>query len=397
MLLKSVRIKDFRNISAATLKFGEGLNLITGRNGEGKSNLLEAIGLLATGRSFRRAASGVMRRHGQGQFRVEAETQAGELTHQIDFCGEAQGQTVRLNGKTMAATSALGRALAAVIFTPETTARLIRGGPRERRNHLDWIIFSRRRGHAALVRDYQRALKARNRLLKGGHINPTEMSAWEAQLATLGAEITLWREHHLADLADHLLPLLPRLDLAEHRFELILSNHLLRSQQKEAKEVKEADEEESQVAELHSGSEAWQSLRQALQQQALLLLHNSRDNDRRMGTTTIGPHRDDLRFRMDGHALARYASQGQQKRFALGFKLAEAALVAEGLGEPPLVILDDPASELDRDGIGHLMALLNEQKGQVFLSTCNAEEIPWPNSTRTTFVVTAGDFKTGLK
>jgi DNA replication and repair protein RecF len=367
LFLEKLRLHNFRNITEASLRFSSGFNLIIGENGQGKSNLLEAIALLATGRSFRKANPQAMERHGQSQYRLSGTTQANGLQHKLEFTGEKQRQTARLNGKAMALASTMGQALAAVVSTPDSPD-LIHGGPRERRDYLDWVVFSDYRQHAATARDYNGALKARNRLLKTGCKDSRQLAAWEDRLAVFGALIT-WRRREIAGKIVALLPsYLEALALDPDRFRLRLSCQLDRFDT--AKESEELAEHYRQM------------------------LEKSRDSDQRTGATSIGPHRDDMPLQMDGRLLARFGSRGQRKRFILALKLTEAQLLQETVGEAPLFLLDDPAAELDRDGIERLINLLTKQKQQIFLTTCSAGEIPRLEEPSTTFAVEDGTFQT---
>ncbi|MEO5377197.1 MAG: DNA replication and repair protein RecF [Magnetococcus sp. DMHC-6] len=351
MHLESLRIRHFRNITSASLEFQPGVHLITGGNGQGKSNLLEAIGLLASGRSFRRAPPMIMRQFGQPLFALHACTQFQGLSHQLDFIGQDKRQLARLDGKALAASSALGQILAAVIFTPQTM-RLTSDGPAGRRAFLDWIVFTRNQDHVVLSRDYLLALKTRHQLLRRGQIDLRELNAWEDQLARLGVKISQRRHAVLEPLQRCLAPFLELLSLEEAKIQVILSSAHKQTEQ------------------------TWLNQEESIKLQ-MELLHKNREVDRRSGTTSCGPHREDLLFILKDHPLARIGSQGQQKRFILALKMAEAALLEEKLGEPPLLLLDDPIAELDMPGIETLTKLLELSKNQVFLATCDAQRVPW--------------------
>ncbi|MBF0178138.1 MAG: DNA replication/repair protein RecF [Magnetococcales bacterium] len=367
MHLAALRIQDFRNIARAELEFSMGLNLLIGDNGQGKSNFLEAVGLLATGRSFRHAPSPSLRRHGQPCFCLEGRTWAGDLRHHIEFKGYHDRQTARLNGKPMTAASAMGRALAAVIVTPETL-RLVQGGPTERRAYLDWLVFSRQREHAPLMRDYRLALRARNVLLQRAVHNSAELDAWEDRLAVLGARVTLNRRTVLDHLATRLTPFLQALAVADTHFTAHLSCQLDRC------------------------AASWATQEEAADLYRQLLI-KSREKDRVPGLTTVGPHRDDLLLRLDGRSLAKFGSQGQQKRFVLALKLAEAELLRETLAESPIFLLDDPAAELDRVGFALFVGVLAEQACQLLLTSCHTGDIAWPRGDMATFGVRGGCFE----
>ena len=304
-----------------------------------------------------------MRRHGQPAYRLSGGTQASGLRHKLEFTGESHRQTARLNGKAMALASAMGQALAAVVSTPDSPD-LIKGGPGERRDYLDWVVFSVERQHASTARDYHGALRARNRLLKTGCRDDNQFAAWEDQLATLGALIT-WRRRRMVNKIVAIMPgYLEALALDPKRFRLHLACQLDR--------FKEAEE----------SSDLATHYRQ--------MLEKSRYSDQRTGATSIGPHRDDMPFKMDSRLLARFGSRGQRKRFILALKLTEAELLRTTLGEEPLFLLDDPAAELDRDGIEKLMALLRVQGQQIFLTACNSSELPRLEKPCATFAVAEG-------
>ncbi len=374
MILSWLRMADFRNFKRCTLRFNPGLNLIRGENGQGKTNLLEAIGLLATGRSFRRVPPATMRRHEQPEFYLSGQSQAGGLQHRLGFHGQPHRLTAHLNGKPMSSVSALGRVLAAVILTPDVPS-LIKGGPGERRDYLDWMAFSNDKAHAARVRNYQAALKARNRLLKTGRGNPREMDAWETRLANFGAEISQARRQAVQTLEERLPEPLAALDLDPEQFSWSLSCQLDRfkknTHKQEGQKKPETDVE-----------------------RYLALYMKNRDNDRHQGNTSIGPHRDDLLLHMSNRPLARYGSRGQQKRFLLALKLAEAQRLEETLGEPPLLLLDDPFTELDPEGIQRLLTFLATRERQLFLATCDDVKISWRGTNKTTvFTVVDGDIQ----
>lgn len=350
MVLERLRVQDFRNIALADLAWSGGLNLLVGDNGQGKTNLLEAIGLLASGRSFRRAPSAVLRRHGQAGFYLHGEVTSGGLLHRLVFSALGAQQSVRLNGKGIGSSSAMGQVLAAVVLTPDAPA-LIRGAPEERRDYLDWILFCHDRGYAGVVRDYQAALKARNHLLRSQCQDGRQFDAWEARLAVLGGEITFRRQHMLLRMRERLLPFLDAMALDPTGYGW----------------------------QMRPPAAVWPDVGAGVLEtvvagyQALLL--RSRSGDVRSGCTSVGPHRDDPAFLQDGRVLARFASRGQQKRFLLALKLAEADLLRERLGEAPLLLLDDPTTELDQEGVVRLMQLLAAGSNQLFLATCEAGDI----------------------
>jgi DNA replication and repair protein RecF len=352
MKLERLRVQDFRNMVQADLACSSGINLLLGDNGQGKTNVLEAIGVLAMGRSFRRAPALVMRRHGQGGFSLLAEVEKDGLRHQLTFTSQGAQQQVRLNGKGVASLSGLAQVLAAVVLTPDAPA-LIRGAPEERRNYLDWILFCHQRGYASVVRDYQTALRARNQLLRNQCQDGRQYEAWEESLAQLGARIYQERQQMMQRMALRMADYLQALALDPHGYGWQLAGEKGESQQER-------------------GPSHWEiAYRHGLRQ--------SRMADQRSGSTSVGPHRDDPHFVQGKRLLARFASRGQQKRFLLALKLAEAALLQERLGVAPLFLLDDPLTELDRDGMQRLLQLLAAGEQQLFIALCSEEGMEWPD------------------
>lgn len=364
MLLEWLRLVDFRNISQAALQFHPGINLFIGGNGQGKSNLLEAVGLLATGRSFRRSPPEVLRRYGCKGFHLQGEILSYELTHRLEFQGIGNRQTAQLNGKSVAMASTMDRILAAVLLTPDSPD-LIHGGPGERRDFIDWVVFSSHRRHALTVRDYQNALKARNRLLKNNTLHPGEMDAWEDQLAILGARILVSRQQSLTRIKESLPSFLDALGLDSQLFGLAYSSQL------------ESDDMEET----------------GLAHQYRTLLQHHRSNDHRLRTTSVGPHRDDIRFLFSQRPLGRFGSRGQKKRFILALKFSELQLLQTAVSEKPLLLLDDPASELDREGMARLLRLVTQEGQQIFITAVKDDDFSCTHIPHQAFHVQTGQFK----
>ncbi|MEO5347446.1 MAG: DNA replication and repair protein RecF [Magnetococcus sp. YQC-9] len=366
MLLDWLRLKDFRNISAAHLRFSPGLNRIIGANGQGKSNLLEAVVLLANGRSYRKASAAMMRRWEQPWFRVSGEVRSGGMRRAMDVIGEPGRQVFKLDDKPVESVSGMERVLVAVVITSETLL-LVRGAPAERRAFLDWVIFSADRRHGVESREYHLALRARQQLLRGTN-DPRELDAWEAQLARLGMRIGQRRQWAMMQISRVLPDYLERLGLDPRVCEarLVGESALL-------------------CAREESGS-VERGLREAFLR--------ARARDRETGQSGAGPQRDDLELRLADHLVSRYGSRGQQQRFAMALKLAEAGWLEEVSGESPLMILDDPAAELDDEGTRALMRLLAGLGRQMFVAAPQEEGIDWPGGKEegVGFRVEAGKF-----
>lgn len=372
MWLERLTIREFRNIRACDLTFTTGVNRIVGANGQGKSNLLEAIGLLASGRSFRKAGMAHMRRWGESRFRLEGVIRQQNLRRTLEITGEATGQQVRLDGKAVRSVIRMEQVLVAVICTPDTP-QLVRGSPAERRAFLDWVIFRADPRHAEESKAWQQATRARIALLKQGWRTPNELIAWEMQISHLGARIGLRRHRVLIHLQRLLPTALEALGLDPAQCGIAL---------------------EGDLEPFFQNGESSDAVACRLQEQLI----RCREKDRITGTTGCGPHRDELTLLWQKHPVARFGSRGQQHRFALGLKLAEADWLHERFGQAPLLILDDPVAELDQEGVMTWMTRIAEHKGQVFVTTReNEQQLPWPRHNGLTCLAQAGSFQISME
>ena len=337
MLIRRLQLQSFRRFSEVELHPQPGFNLITGDNGSGKTSLLEALHLLAHGRSFRgRVRDGLIRRDDPA-LSVFAEWQAGCNTSHRAGLRHAGGEwEARLDGAAVGHLGELCEVLAVVSFEPGSHA-LIDGPSEGRRRYLDWGLFhverAERGGDFLLQwRRHARALKQRNALLRQ-HRADAQLDAWEHELAQAGESLTAQREAHVARLQPHL---------------------------------------ESMVAALLPGAggaqlglnPGWR--RQELSLADALLL--ARDRDLAQGHTSVGPHRADLRLELRDLPGRDGLSRGQAKLAALALLLAQAACLAGQDGYWPVLQLDDLASELDRHHQQRVLQALHASGAQVLVT-----------------------------
>lgn len=318
-----------------------GLNLITGDNGAGKTSLLEALHLMAYGRSFRgRVRDGLVRTGAEAvEVFVEWREAAQPRVRRAGLRHTGQAWTGRLDGENVAQLGDLCAALAVVSFEPGSHA-LVTGGGEPRRRFMDWGLFhveqGRDGGFLALWRRYARALKQRNALLKAG-IGGGQLDAWDHELADAGEPLTGYRQQYLdalqTDVAVVVDELAPSLGSASLQFQPGWRRH----------ELSLAD--------------------------ALLL---ARDRDRAAGYTTVGPHRADWRIDYTSLPQRETLSRGQAKLTALSCLLAQAQDFARRRGEWPVIALDDLASELDRHHQRRILERLLASSAQVFITGTEA-------------------------
>lgn len=334
-------VRDLRRFDEVELEPGSGLNLLVGPNGAGKTSVLEALHLMAYGRSFRgRVRDGLIRDQAAAlEVFVEwDETAAGTVRRRrAGLRHGGQAWTGRLDGRDVGHLGELCAALAVVTFEPGSHA-LVSGGAENRRRFLDWGLFHVEQAFLPLWRRYARALKQRNALLKTGG-PASQLDAWDHELADAGESLTVFREGYVLDLGPRVLEVAQRLT--------------------EGPAVR--------GLEFHAG---WR--RQELSLIDALLL--ARERDRFNGFTSVGPHRADWGMQLGGLPGREALSRGQTKLAALALLLAQASDYAARRDHWPVIALDDLPSELDREHQARVLDFLSDQPGlQLFIT---ATEIP---------------------
>ena len=338
MHLAHLRLRDFRNYPRLDVDFLPGFHVLLGDNAQGKTNILEAIYLLATLRSFRGVSGAQMVRHGPKGYFVGAKVVA-QTEHDIKVYWSALERKLTLDGQPVKKLSDyLGR-LRAVVFCTEDL-QLIKGTSRLRRRFMDLLLSQTHPGYLPLLQRYTAALRSRNALLKQRTINEESLEGFTRQLVALG-ELLIKSRH---ELIPQIAPL-----------------------------VRDAYSRISNSAEQLDFE-----YQPTVKNDFTLELAHSRTRERSMHTTLIGPHRDELNLRLDGKSAARYASEGQKRSIAIALKMTQAEFLTKIHGTPPILLIDDIMGELDAKRRRGFLPLLNRTqhaRSQVFM-TCTEEN--WP-------------------
>ncbi len=333
MPLSSLKCSDFRCILSAHIDFHQGNNLIVGQNASGKTSILEAIGYLGRGRSFRGARTRDIVRHGQDQFVLFGRVERDHGVTSLGVGNGSGGLEVHIDGEKRASSALLAEALPLQIIDPDVH-ELIAGGPENRRRYVDWLAFHVEHGFLDVWRRYRRALKQRNAALREG-ADAQGLVAWDAELSELGVLVSDARERVLE---------ITRGSLRE------LGEALLGG---------------AVDLDYHKGWNSERSLSEALAANG--------DRDRQVGTTHSGPHRADLKLRLDERLARKLVSRGQQKLIACALIIAATEVVQTHLERPLLLLLDDPAAELDISSLKKLMGCVKGLGCQVVATTLDSE------------------------
>ncbi|HEY5612070.1 MAG TPA: DNA replication/repair protein RecF [Lysobacter sp.] len=339
MHVTRLEIRNLRRFAEVNLAPGPGLNLITGDNGAGKTSVLEALHLMAYGRSFRgRVRDGLIRTNEAAlEVFVEWQEASGPGVRRAGLRHAGHEWSGRLDGAPVAYLGDLCAALAVVTFEPGSHS-LIMGTGDVRRRYLDWGLFHVEPGFLGLWRRYARALRQRNALLKRRGAGP-QLDAWDREVAEAGESLGRGRQRYLEALQPHFAALMAEWAPA-------LGNCTL---------------------EYLPG---WR--REELPLTDALLM--ARDRDLLHGFTSVGPHRADWRIGFGNLPGKEALSRGQAKLTALSALMAQAEHYAGSRGEWPIVALDDMASELDRAHQGRVLDWLLRSQAQVFLTGTEAPE-----------------------
>ncbi len=340
MRLLSLQIRDFRNLVAVDLAPSPRATIFVGENAQGKTNLLEAIFVLATLKPLRPARLADLVRFGAERAHIAGDLLAPGGARRAGVEVQAGSRTAFLDGKPQEGLDAYFEGLAAVSFSPDDLL-LVKSGPEARRRFLDRAAFNRWPAVLAEARDFVRALRARNASLRGA---PAEVEASFREPLVRAAVRILRRR---LDLVDELAPRL-RAAFAE------ISGP-------GAPEAALAYRSSAGLPEERDEASLAAHLAEAIARRLL--------RDRERGYTCAGPHMDDLSLSLDGQPARAFASQGQQRALVLALKIAEIENLRAALGQPPLLLLDDVSSELDPAKNGHLLRYLAQLPGQALLTS----------------------------
>lgn len=346
MIVKSLDLENFRNHKDTKILFSDRFNIIYGDNGQGKTNILEAIYLCASGRSHRTSRDSELIRFGCNSYNIKAFVKKSGLDREIDISYfNDQKKQIKINEIPLNKIGALMGNLYAVLFSPEDLF-IVKQGPMERRRFVDITLSQIKPSYFYDLQLMAKILKQRNMLLKSLNTNPSladTMEIWNTKLAEVAASIIISRRKFSENLS--------KLAQNQHKY-LTVEKEIISFNYDCSFQIND------------------DSKREELIENYVKILEKTLMRDITLGYTSVGPHRDDYDILINDKSLKIYGSQGQQRSAVLSLKIAEIELIYKETEEYPVLLLDDVMSELDDNRQRYLMDSITNV--QTFI-TCTSD------------------------
>lgn len=344
MRIINLHLKDFRNYKDQTVQFQPGINILVGSNGQGKTNILEGINYLITGKSYRIKQEEELIFFGENSFYLKAVFNVFKRNINLESYFEPKKKVMKINQISCKKLSDYVGTVNAVFFSPDDL-NIIKKGPQDRRRFLDHLISQLRPSHISLLNTYLKIIRHKSILLKTErNINylQSQLQVWNEQLTEVGSKIITNRWYFTEKMNEYGHPIFKRIFSAESDMSIIY--------QTSGKTLDEALQ--------NFPSNLSQRMKQEIEKKYIL----------------IGPHRDDLLIKFNGKPAKLFASQGQQRALVLCLKLAEMEIILNEKGEYPLLLLDDVLSELDKNRRQYLMNYISSTQKQSIITMTDLDE-----------------------
>lgn len=333
MFIDNLALNHFRNYESAEISFSHGINILYGDNAQGKTNILEAIYMLATTRSHRGSKDREIIKFGEDESHIRADIKKHDISHRIDMhLRKSKSKGAAIDMIPIRRSNELFGMVNIVLFSPEDMT-IIKDSPAERRRFMDMELCQLNKIYYSDLSNYNKVLNQRNNLLKQISFDKSQtdmLSVWDSQLADYGIKIIKYRNNFIEMLNEIIPDIHSRLTSGKEKLKLVYEKNV---------------DETSFID----------------------VLAIKQDIDIRYQSTQTGPHRDDITFMVDDMDVKKFGSQGQQRTVALSLKLAEIELVKKIIKDNPILLLDDVMSELDS---GRRDALLSSISDIQTIITC---------------------------
>lgn len=320
MYINSLKLVNYRNYDELLVEFNKNVNLIIGMNGQGKTNLVEAIGFMSIGRSFRTNKDKELIKFSAENLYCGCNFTRNNIDKKIEIVVAKDKKGVKVNGVSIKSMQELLGNLNVVIFSPEDL-RLVKDGPKERRSFIDKEISQIMPRYYSLLTNYNKILHQRNTVLKSYRIDENLLDVYDETMSTYASEIYIIRNRFIEKLSEISRKIHKNLTMDKENLTIIYKNQV----------------------DLESGQDASQVRLNLLEK-----LKESRQGDMITRATKVGPHKDDMKIFINDIDVRMYGSQGQQRTASISLKLSEIELIKQEVGDYPVLILDDVFSELDQ-------------------------------------------------
>ena len=343
MYIKELKVKNFRNYKDLAIEFDKRVNLITGQNAQGKTNMIEALYMSSMGRSFRTNHDNEMIRFGEESAYIKVLAEKEYVSTKVEvLLSKAIKKAIKKDGSSVRKTAELLENIIIVIFSPDDL-RIVKDEPEKRRRFIDRELSQIKPAYYDAFMKYRRALNERNSYLKSDDIKESMLDIWDEGLIRYGALVMKYRNEFIEDISHLSSKIHSRITNGKEALSLVYQPNINYA---ESTDIQEELIERELIA--------------------------ARERDIRTGTTTKGPHKDDFSFIIDNINVRNYGSQGQQRTSALSLKLAELDLIKRETGENAILLLDDVMSELDEERREYLIRALSEN--QIFITTTDIDD-----------------------
>ena len=347
MYIYKLELKNFRNYEDLNISFNKNVNLILGKNAQGKTNLLEAIYLSQIGRSFRTNHDHELIKFGEEETKVKVYVHKSYLDTSVEIILRSKGKSaadkyIKKDGKNIKQSSQLLNNIYFVVFSPEDL-KLVKEDPEKRRRFIDRELCQISPQYLSVYNDYKKTLIQRNAYLKEEKIDKDIIDIWDTQLARFGALIIILRDNFIKKISSYSAKIHEGITAGSESLKIIYDPNI--------------------------------KLMPTIEEQEDLFysqLKSSYLSDLKQRTTSVGPHRDDISFFVNDVNMRSFGSQGQQRTCALSIKLAEINLIKEEAGEDAILLLDDVMSELDLSRQEYLIDTIKDN--QIFITTTDMDK-----------------------
>lgn len=347
MILRKFKAQSFRNIEECEIEFSPGVNLLYGKNAEGKTNAVEGIYIFSRGKSFRRADDAELVKFGADGFRIAIEYESKDGIGTLEYASFGKERQRKKNGYKISKVADMIGSFKSVLFFPDNLS-LVKDGPEERREFLNIAISQCYTLYIKYYSSYKKALENRNRLLKfvnkGFPVERDEIKSWSESMAEYAAYIYKMRREYTEKFSGYAREILYEISGERENLEISYSSDI----KEDLSDPESIKREYERIFSLDLNREIAQ------------------------GVSLFGPHRDDLKITVNGKEARSFASQGQQRSIVLSMKLAEGEVVREIFGEYPVFLFDDVLSELDESRRKYVLSKAGER--QFIITACSRDE-----------------------